>query len=63
MADIQDVNVKKYVWKNIVTRLRIPEALISDNIFQFDSKAFRKYCGDLEIKNKYLSPTYPQSNV
>ena len=36
--------------------------LISDNGLQFDSKAFRKYCYDLGIKNKYSTPAYPQGN-
>ena len=40
----------------------MPESLVSDNGLQFDSKAFRKYCSDLDIKNKYSTPTYPQSN-
>ena len=33
-----------------------------DNGFQFDSKAFRRYCCDLEIKNRYFTPAYPQGN-
>ena len=36
--------------------------LISDIGLQFDSKAFRNYCGDLGIKNRYSMPAYPQSN-
>ena len=36
--------------------------LISDNGLQFDSKAFRKYCADLSIKNRYSIPAYPQGN-
>jgi len=36
--------------------------LISDNRLQFDSKAFRKYCGELGIRNKYFTPAYPQRN-
>ena len=36
--------------------------LISDNGLQFDSKAFRKYCFDLGIKNRYSTSTYPQGN-
>ena len=36
--------------------------LISDNGLQFDSKAFREFCSGLGIRNKYSSPTYPQSN-
>ena len=38
------------------------DSLISNNGLQFDSKVFRKFCGDLNIKNKYSTPTYPQSN-
>ena len=29
---------------------------------QFDSKAFRKYCSDLGIKDRYSTPAYPQKN-
>ena len=36
--------------------------LISDNGLQFNSKAFRKYCSDLGIKNRYSTPAYPQEN-
>lgn len=59
LVNIRDVDVKKFVWKNIVSRFVVPEALISDNRLQFDSKAFRKYCSDLGIKNRYSSPMYP----
>ena len=36
--------------------------LILDNGLQFDSKAFRKYCSELGIKNRYSTPVYPQGN-
>ena len=36
--------------------------LISDNGLQFDNKAFRKYCSDLGIKNRYFTLAYPQGN-
>ena len=36
--------------------------LISDNGLQFDSKAFRKYCSDPGIKNRYSTLAYPQGN-
>ena len=36
--------------------------LISDNGLQFDSKMFRKYCGELGITNRYSTPAYPQGN-
>ena len=62
LANIRDVDVKKIVRKNIVTRFRVPDSLISDNGLQFDSKTFRAFCGDLGIKNRYSTPMYPQSN-
>ena len=39
-----------------------PRTLISDNGLQFDSKAFRRYCGELGIRNRYSTPAYPQGN-
>ena len=62
LANIRDVDVKKFVWRNIVTRFGVPESLVSDNGLQFDSKAFREFCGSLDITNRYSTPAYPQSN-
>ena len=62
LANIRDVDVKRFIWKNIVTRFGVPNVLISDNGLQFDSKVFRKYCSDMGIKNRYSTPTYPQGN-
>ena len=62
LANIRDVDVKRFVWKNIITRFGVPHMLISDNGLQFDSKMFRKYCGELGIINRYSTPAYPQGN-
>ena len=62
LANIKDVDAKKFVWKNIFTRFRVPRTLISKNGFQFDSKAFRRYCCDLRITNRYSTPAYFQGN-
>ena len=59
LANIKDVDTKKFVWKNIVTRFGVPHTLISDNGLQFDSKSFRRYCCDLGIKNRYSTLAYP----
>ena len=42
LANIKDVDAKRFVQKNIVTRFGVPHVLISDNGLQFDSKMFRK---------------------
>ena len=31
LVNIQDVDVKKFVWRNIVTRFGVPESLVFDN--------------------------------
>ena len=62
LVNIKDVDAKKFVWKNIVTQFRVPHVLISDNGLQFDSKAFRRYCYELGIMNRYSTPAYPHGN-
>ena len=59
LANIRDADAKKFIWRNIVTRFEVPQTLISDNGLQFDSKAFRRYCCELGITNRYLTPAYP----
>ena len=62
LANIRDMDAKKFIWKNIITRFGVPYTLISDNGLQFDSKAFRGYCCDLGITNMYSTLAYPQGN-
>ena len=62
LANIRDVDAKRFVWRNIVTRFGVPHALITDNGLQFDSRMFRDYCGELGITNRYSTPAYPQGN-
>ena len=62
LANIKDVDAKRFVWRNIVTRFGVPRTLISDNELQFDGKAFRRYCRELGIVNRYSTPYYPQGN-
>ena len=40
LTNIRDMDVKKFGWKNIVTRFGVPQVLILDNGLQFDNKAF-----------------------
>ena len=62
LANIRDVDAKRFVWKNIVTRFEISQTLISDNGLKFDNKTFRRYFCDLGITNRYSTPAYPQGN-
>jgi len=40
LVNIRDVDVKKFIWKNIVTNFGVPRALVSNNGLQFDCKIF-----------------------
>ena len=59
LANIKNMDAKRFVWKNIVTRFGIPHTLVSDNELEFDSKAFRRYFCNLGITNRYSTPAYP----
>ena len=59
LANIRDVDVNKFVRKNIVTRFGVLDSLILDNGLQFDSKAFCAFCSDLSIKNRYSTLANP----
>ncbi|KAL6315950.1 hypothetical protein AAG906_013784 [Vitis piasezkii] len=61
-ASIKDKDVTKFVWKNIICRFGIPQTIIADNGPQFDSITFRNFCLELNIRNSYSTPRYPQSN-
>ena len=62
MVNIREVDVKKFVWRNIVTRFGVLKSLVLNNGLQFDSRAFHEYCSNLGIVNWYSTPAYPQSN-
>ena len=62
LANIRDMDAKRFNWKNIVTRFGVPYVLISNNGLQFDSKMFRRYCGQLGITIRYSTPAYLQGN-
>ncbi|WKA11779.1 hypothetical protein VitviT2T_029246 [Vitis vinifera] len=61
-TSIKDKDVTRFVWKNIVCRFGILQAIMADNGPQFDSSAFKDFYAELHIKNLYSTPQYPQSN-
>ncbi|XP_028068603.1 uncharacterized protein LOC114271192 [Camellia sinensis] len=62
LVTIKEKDVKKFVWKNVITRFGIPKALISDNGTQFDGKLFRRFYEELKIEFYNSTSAYPQSN-
>ena len=49
LISITQQNVKKFVWKNIVCKFRVPRVLILDNEWKFDNAPFRDFCKHFKI--------------
>ena len=61
-ATITEAKVQSFVWRNIVCKFGIPQAIVSNNGLQFNNQGFRLFCFSLNIKNKYSSLGHPQAN-
>lgn len=59
LAKIRDIDVKNFIWKNIITKFGIPRAIIADNEMHFDSKLIKSFCVKYKIKNYYYTPSFP----
>ena len=55
LASITPTKIKKFVYKNIVYRYRVPYTIISDHSIQFDCDEFKEFCDDLQIKKVFSS--------
>ena len=62
LASITQLNVKNFIWKNIVCRFGVPRVLVSDNGRKFDNAFFKDFCEHFEIQNHYSSLAHPQAN-
>ncbi|XP_058202951.1 uncharacterized protein LOC131317412 [Rhododendron vialii] len=62
LATITEANVRRFVWRNIVTRFGVPYAIISDNGSQFVCKDLTSLCAEFGIRFFNSTPAYPQGN-
>ncbi|GJR53529.1 reverse transcriptase domain-containing protein [Tanacetum coccineum] len=63
LATINDKNILKFVWKNIVCRFGNPGIIISDKGKQFAENPFRDWCQELHIQQKFTLVAHPQANA
>ncbi|XP_057734624.1 uncharacterized protein LOC130950087 [Arachis stenosperma] len=54
--------VKKFMWRQVITRFGIPKIVISDNGTQFTDKKFTEFLTGLGIRQKFSSVEHPQTN-
>lgn len=62
LTSITDKQVQMFIWRNIITRFRIPRALVSDNGRQFNSGLTRDYCSRFGIQTRFSTVSRPQTN-
>jgi hypothetical protein len=62
LKHITQSDVRRFIWKNIVTRFGVPRALISDNGTQFKGSTVIELCQGLGIRQHFSSVGYPQGN-
>ncbi|KAM1522606.1 hypothetical protein ACFX10_012706 [Malus domestica] len=62
LATITEAKIEDFVWKNILCRFGIPNAIVTDNGRQFDNNKFRMFYSKFNIHLCFASPAHPQSN-
>ena len=62
LVTITKAKIEDFVWKNILCRFGIPNAIVTDNGQHFDNKKFMMFCSKFIINLCFTSPAHPQSN-
>ncbi|KAM1807302.1 hypothetical protein ACFX11_030337 [Malus domestica] len=62
LATITEVKIEDFIWKNILCRFGIPNAIVTNNGLQFDNNKFRMFYSKFNINLCFASPAHPQSN-
>ncbi|XP_058217480.1 uncharacterized protein LOC131328563 [Rhododendron vialii] len=57
-----EADIRRFVWRNIVTRFGVPYAIVSDNGSQFVGKELTGLCAEFGIRFFNSTPSYPQGN-
>ena len=61
VASITEREVHKFIWKNIITRLGVPRAMVFDNDRQFNTDKIRDYCVKYDIQKRFIVVTRSQT--
>ncbi|XP_058189204.1 uncharacterized protein LOC131306792 [Rhododendron vialii] len=62
LATITEADIRRFVWRNIVTRFGAPYEIVSDNGSQFVGKDLTILCAKFGIRFFNSTPAYPQGN-
>ena len=55
VASIIEREVRKFIWKNIITRFGVPRAMVFDNGRQFHTDKLRDYCAGCGMQTQFIA--------
>ena len=61
-SNITHVQVRNFIWKEIICRHGLPYEIVTDNGSQFISEQFEAFCEEWQISLSHSAPRYPQGN-
>lgn len=56
------LKVKNFIWKNVIYRFGVLKEIVIENVTQFISFEFQKFCKDWGIKLSFSIPRYTKAN-
>ena len=62
VASITAAEVRKFIWKNIITSFGVPRTMIFDNGWQFDTTKITDYLSTLGCQARFTAVAHPQTN-
>jgi transposase InsO family protein len=62
LATITSSTIQKFFWQSIICRFGVPKSITVDNGTQFDSEAFREFCGQVGTNIHFTYVRHLESN-
>ena len=62
MRGITTNDVKRFVWKNLITRFGMPQSIVFDNGPQFETPKLQEWLADQGIQAHFVVVAHPQMN-
>ncbi|KAK6160394.1 hypothetical protein DH2020_003775 [Rehmannia glutinosa] len=62
MEKISASQVRRFMWKKLVSRFGWPRDLVSDNGAQFQGRKFRKWLAEMKVRQFFTSVAHSQAN-
>ena len=62
LVHIEESDVIRFLWKNVISRFGVPYAIVTDNGSQFVGSRVLDFYDQFNVKTKSSTPAYPKGN-